>query len=82
MPLEAKILVAIAAGWLSCVLPVTVGIGFLLSLPLSIIWIVMAVKAIGTDKLGWWTMAGLPALYWPFWIVAITYACEVHNNCL
>jgi hypothetical protein len=88
MSLRVTIGTALTVAWLSGVLPLIAGDKYFggaidVSLALSVVWIVMAVHAIRRyKKPGWWSMLGLPALFWPYWTVAIVYECAVHHSCL
>ena len=88
MSLRSMIVAAVTTACLSCVLPLVAGDkGFgavmVVSLTLSILWLVIAVQTIRNyGKPGWWTMLGLPALFWPYWTVALIYACAVRHSCL
>jgi hypothetical protein len=74
---------------MSCVFPRIVGsidYGSVLfvSLPLSLLWLILAIYAFAKyRKRGLWTLLGLPlALYWPYITFALYYECYAHHNCL
>jgi hypothetical protein len=50
----------------------------------SVIWFSLAVCAVAKYRLrGLRVLVGAaPALYWPFWAVALVIACSVYHNCL
>jgi hypothetical protein len=90
MSFRATMVLALGAAALSGILPLAVGIdnansagAFQVSIVLSVVWLVACVSAIRRyRKRGWWTALGLiPSLFWPYWIVALVYACAVHHSC-
>ena len=90
MSLRATIGTALTIAGLGCALPFLAIPGdkyfagaIDVSITLAIVWLVMAVHAIlRYHKPGWWTMLGLPVLFWPYWIAAVLYQCAVHHSCL
>ncbi len=91
MSFHATMGLALAAAGLSAIFPLAVGVSTVnfsgaiqISIVLSVVWFVASAYAIRRfRKSGWWTMLGLiPALSWPYWIAAVTYACAVHHSCL
>jgi hypothetical protein len=89
------VLFALAAAILSLVMPFVVRLARIddgsvmagsvfLSLALSGTWLVMTIRAIAKYRArGFWAALGLlPALFMPFVVSAVWYACHVNQDCL